>query len=464
MVPVKALTPTSGPVRIRLARLHAIGGVTTPPDTNPEGYLPPFGPTEIAAMLADGRAVTWESLQGADTVTTTTDGQGGTFRAFGVGQFQTIAARCPSGKYVIMNTGTYEVNQPDWGSVGAGAGAVRMPKQCAGIIGRNPPGKSWGNLLPTTQRTVIRVKPSTAPAVNVAPAWFQLGYSGSIRFDMANLHFEGTEQGFQTSGGTGVNPGSGNDGTSRKLFTNVYFWNQQPGCTMRDCFSTGWFGNNGAPPGETFGFEWYHSTGGKVSRVYADGRRANDSVIYGAVGFTFGNAIDCTLSDSWFHHNAFAGHVHFKTVRCHTFSMVLGDPADHVSNHVSVGRTKGDWLNHELTNGNEHTDLVLNCKSVGGADVAHITHSNGGNFVLTQWNTGATFTEITGNGTLKLVDPIWSNIIRGGRLGIETWVPYGGDPETIKPPNYPVVVRRSGALVPGVDWKYDSVGTWVTIQ
>lgn len=450
-------TPTPVQSKVRVSRLHGLVSVTAPPEVHPIGWLPPFGAAEIDALLSSGQAVLWSDLQtGADSVVNTTDAQGGTFRAYGAGVMNAILQRVPSGKYIIMDPGTYEANEPGW--TNGDNAALQVPKTCKGMIGRTPPGTGWADVKPTTARTVIRVKPLTAPAgANTAGAWFKCGYSGSIRSDYANIQWEGTEQGNQIPGGTG-GTGPGNDGHSRKNYTNFFSWTQAPGCTMRDCLSTGWFGNNGAPPGETFGFEWYHSTNGVISRAYADGRRANDNVIYGAVGWTFGNSVNCTLSECWFHHGAFAGLVHFQTANCKSYSSVLGHATEHTANHVSVGRTKGDWLNHERTTGNEHYNMVLNCVSVGGANVAQVTHS-GDSYVLTEG--GQTFS--TANGTLKMVNPKWIPNILGGALGIETWNPYGGAPETNQPPNYPVITNTAGNPIP-YRWKYDSAGTWTPVN
>lgn len=448
--------PLPPAVRTRVTRLHAIAGAVTPPTpVHPVGWLPVIDAAAITTMLGDGSAVLFSSLQtGTDSVTVTTDAQGGTFRAFGDNVFQNIVTRCPSGKKIVFDTGTYEVNRPNWDSVGAGAGAVRVPKTCAGFIGREPPGTSWANILPTTRRTTIRVKPNTAPALNAAGSWFQCGYSGSVRFDYANLHFEGTEQGNQDPAGTGVNAGPGNDGHSRKLFTNFFAWTQANGNTMRDCFSTGWFGNNGAPPGEVFGIEWYHSTNGILSRCAVDGRRELGGPIYASAGYTAGNSVNVIVSECWFHHTAHSALVHFQTANCKSYSTILGDPNDHTTNHISVGRTKGDWLNHEKTTGNLHVDMTLNCFSVGGAQVAHITHS-GDAYTLSEG--GANYT--TTNGTLEMVDPKYSNILFGGKLTYQTWIPYGGAPNAQLLSNPPITRTKAGVKIPA-KWDFN---TWIDI-
>lgn len=454
--PIPNPQPVAPSTAVRITRLRATAStvVAPPTPTNPLGWLPEVTAADITTMLTGthptfGQAVTFSSLQGADSVTTTTDADGGTVRQFAVGQFQTIITRCPAGKKIVFDAGVYEVNQPDWAAVGAGSGAVRVPKSCAGFIGRVPPCTdmkhgSWNNVRPTTQRTVIRVKANTSPLTNVPGGWFQVGYSGSVRADHANIHWEGTEQGLQTPDGGSIGQrGVTGAAPNRRIFTNVFYWTQADGNTMRDCFSTGWYGNNGAPPGETFGIEWYHSNNGKLSRVCTDGRRGPDNVIYGAVGLTFGNAVNCTVSECFFSRDAFSGLVFFQTANCKSYSCVLGEPTDHVSNHISVGRTKGDWLNHERTTGSEHYDMILNTFSVGGSQVAQVTHS-GDNYVLPR--NGVNYD--TTNGSLKMQNCTFQPILFGGQPAIETWGPaYGAGVSTINPPNRPMILNAAGVPV-----------------
>ncbi|MFA5387308.1 MAG: hypothetical protein WC322_02825, partial [Candidatus Paceibacterota bacterium] len=209
--------------------------------------------------------VTVESLIIAgDVISTTTEADGRTCFHFGVGKFQALVNRMPAGKWMTFPTGVFEVNETDWNiSSGYVPGAVRWPKTSPGAIGFCPPGTYWGDAHPL--RTTLRVKANTAPAVNVAGSWFQVGFSDSVQQHWANLHFEGTDQGVQTLANTGIDSGPGNNGYDRKIFTNFLGWNLVDGSTFRDILSTGAYGNNGAPPGESYLFQLYAS-GGQVLR------------------------------------------------------------------------------------------------------------------------------------------------------------------------------------------------------
>ncbi len=419
-----------------------------------EGYLPP-----ILARPSGTDYVRYEDLvQGGDSVTTSVVGSQ-TVRQFGDGVFQTIIERCPANKWITFPAGVFEINTPGWDAASgiAGSGACRWPKTSYGAIGNCPPGTSWDDLAPDNLRTVFRVKANTAPAQNVAGSWFQVGFTGSVKQSWANIHFEGTEQGMQVPGDTGNNSGPGNDGTSHRLFTNFFTWNMAADSEARDILSTGWFGNNGAPPGETFGFQWYYSSNGTLCRINTDGRRAAGGPCYGGAGITLGNNFNTVVRDSYAHHGYAAGLVFFQTVNCRSWGCTLGDKNDHTTNHVN-GQTHGDWLNHERTTGNIHTNIALDCYAVGRSQVEHVSHSNDTYTVNNQSQTGQ-----IANGTLRLVNPTNSQILFGGAgypPTFATWIPYWtGNSMTVA--NKPVVVESDGVTPIPAKWNYG--GTWYDI-
>jgi hypothetical protein len=411
-----------------------------------------------AALLATGNWVTFESLQQqSDVVTVTTDGQGGTFRAFGPGAFTTIADRVPTGKGIIFGTGTYEINTPGW--THGDSCAWQVPKWSIGAVGQTPPATtakaSWDNIKPTTQRTTIRIKPNTAPNVNWLGHSIKFGYSGSLRADFANLHIEGTDQGLQTSAGTSVNAGPGNDGTSPRLFNNFTGYNQADGCTMRDCLSTGWYGNNGAPPGECFGVAWDGSTGGKLARVCVDGRRAAGGPIYGAAGITFGTSLDCDATDCWSHHCQQAGFVMFQAARCTTHNLVLGDPADTTTKHVTFNNRKGDWFNHERTTACVNYGTTFNSVYIGSTG-GHLTHSND-HYTLSRSGQSIPID----NGWVGIVDPVsWTNLAFSGAFMIQSWQSSDtggayGNGNTMRSSNPPRFVIDDGRTPATPKWSFD---------
>lgn len=414
------------------------------------GYLPPF----LTRPTGTDHVRYEDLVQGGDAVTVTTVGTQPIYQ-FGAGVFQTIIERCPANKWMTFPAGVFEINSPGW-TIGDNA-ACQWPKTSYGAIGNCPPGTGWDDLAPDNQRTVFRVKANTAPNKNVAGAWFRIGYSGSVKQSWANIHFEGTDQGMQVSGDTGNNSGPGNDGTSRRLFTNAFFWNVADNSTARDILSTGNFGNNGAPPGETFGFQWYHSTNPVLCRIYVDGRRTAGGPIYSAAGITFGNTLGGILTDSWTHHNGQAGVVFFQTANCVSYGCRLGDPSDHTTNHVN-GSTNGDWLNHERTTGNVHTDMDLHVYSVGKSQREHISHSND------SWTLSRSGQNIpVDNGTVRFVNQTHSQILFGGSgypLTIATWVPYWTG-NTMQSSNGPSIVAADGVTPVAVKWNFG--GTWMDV-
>lgn len=410
----------------------------------PAGSLPVF----------DGRPdgpeyVRWEDLvQSSDEIGIQTIGTQ-LVRTFEPGGFQTVIARCPRGKIVTFPAGVFEINQPGWNA--GDEAACQWPKSSGGAIGNVPPGASWGSIAPDALRTVFRVKANTAPQKNVAGKWFRVGYSGSVAQTWANIHFEGTDQGNQSSRGTSLASGPGNDGTSLRVFTNVFFYKMENGSTARDLLSTGWFGNNGAPPGETFGIQWYHSTRGILCRCSTDGRRSAGGPMYGAVGITLGNALECVMVDCKSYFNGQAGLVLYQSVNCRTYNTILGSALTRSTNHVN-GSTRGSWLNHERTSGTEHYNISLRTYAVGRAQVVHVTHS-GDDWVLHRDGTWP-----TANGSLKLINPSYSKVLFGGKLTYGTWGPnYGSARATISNSNPPITRTSGGGKVPAM-WDFE--GTW----
>lgn len=440
------------------ALLQGGGPPSPPPPPPPTDTLPSLDPNQL---LASGNWVTFESLmQAGDTVTVTTDAQGGTFRAFDPGVFTTVADRVPPGKGIIFGTGTYEINTPGW-THGDNA-AWQISKQCIGVVGQTPPGSSWDNILPTTQRTTLRIKPNTgSTSKNWLGQAIRFGYSGSLRADFANLHIEGTDQGLQTSAAMSISPGPGNDGTSPRLYSNFFGYNQADGCTMRDCLSTGWSGNNGAPPGETFGVSWFGSTGGKLHRVNVDGRRAAGGPIYGSAGITFGSSLDCEATDCYAHHCQQAAFVNFQAVQCNTYGLVLGDPKDTTTVHATMKNRKGDWFNHERTTQCVNYRTTFNSVYIGTTGV-HLTHSND------SWTLSRSGQSIPiNNGWVGIVDPVsWTNLGFSGAFMIQTWQASDtggsyGNGNTMRSSNPPRFVIDDGRAVPNPKWSFDT--SWFTV-
>jgi hypothetical protein len=440
----------------------ALGVPITPPDPVP-GTLTAWTTRPVGSDY-----VTIESLiQAGDVASTSTEPDGRTCWHFAAGKFQALVNRLPDGKTMTFPTGVFEVNEPDWHiSSGYVPGAVRWPKTSPGAIGYCPPGTHWGDANPL--RTTIRVKTATAPAVNVAGSWFQVGFSGSVAQHWANLHFEGTDQGTQTAGNTGTNSGPGNNGYDRRIYTNFLAWNVAAGSTFRDILSTGAYGNNGAPPGESFLFQVYGGgsqviTDITMCRVCGDGRRSTtDTHCYPAAGITYGNAVGCVMTDCHVRHVSRAGFVWFQTALCETYDCDSGirtSAADNVyhdelnSSGVQTDvATHGDWWNHERTTGTIHTRPGFGCFPKGTTDV-HCSHS-GDSYVVTDSSSGSSWP--TANGSLTIADPTYISPIFGdGLWTCMSWGPtYGSNPATTTTP--PVFTRNGAAA----KYRWNQYGTW----
>ncbi|WP_439593872.1 hypothetical protein [Microbacterium sp.] len=446
-------------------------------EVHPEGWRPRI---DVDALLASGNWVTFESLlTSSDSVVKSKDKDGGVFRAFAPMQFSSIADRAKDKGIVLgrsadgkrIEAGTYELNEPGWpnpkGAVTPDAAAYRLPKGSYGLVADGYEfGHGWDDFKPTTERTVVRVKEYTAPERNVLGGWLKAGYSGSRKgLLIGGFHVEGTEQGLQMASGGDIGAfGVTGQSNLHRIFTNLFVYNAQDDVIVQDIVSTGWSGTHGAPPGESFPVQVYmQGVRGSAWRIYTDGRREKGGPIYGAAGLTVGNAYQFVVGDTWGHHSGQAGFVAYQSIDCRTENLHVGDPSDHETRHVGqiqggkwTTETQGDWLNHERTSGWVHNNPVLDVYAVGRPQREHVSHS-GDAFTITRGGKALS----AANGTLTLRNPRWSNIIRGGRLGIGTWVPYSGKlANSIEITNPPLVVDTDGKNLP-FDWNH---GGWKKVD
>jgi hypothetical protein len=352
---------------------------------------------------------------------------------------------------ITMPPGVFET-KVQWGKAPLVSGSVpsdaalRLPKICRGIWG------SGKGALGSTAGTVIRVTPNTCRSKSEGGSWFQGGGSGSGSFTLKNVHFEGTDQGRQTV----KESRPGLDGTSPKLFTNVFLYNYGGAVLVEDVLVTGWYGNNGAPPGETFGLQIYGCHNHVMRRVEADGRREPGGLAYGAVGLTSGSCVGSVWYDCWSHHSNAKTYamVFFQNFNCKTYNCRLGSESDGADGYGEFGYNGGGF-NQERVAGAEHHNMKIYMNRKVGDKGVHFNHSSD------SW--GATYQGVARNcvnGTTKIIDATWNSIWgkTGNPMFVSTWIPYGGNANEI---NISPEVIKAGKNVP-FQWIYGGKHLTVT--
>jgi hypothetical protein len=341
-------------------------------------------------------------------------------------------ARLTTPKIVTMPPGLFETKVA-WGKApyydGAATpqypSAFRPPKVCRGIIGSGRGGAVGSN---DPNQTTIRVTPMTCMSASEGGSWFQVGGSGSGDWTMKNLRIEGTEQGMQT---TDENRPGIEGPTTHKLFTNYFQSNQDGPVLIENVFTSGWYGNNGAPPGETFGIQVYQCDGHILRNVETDGRRAIGGPSYGAVGITAGNSHNAEWHNCWSHHaNAKTYHqVFFQTAGCKTYDCRLGDSSD-LDGTGEYNGYNGGGFNQERAMLSEHYRMDIYSNRKLGDKGVHFNHSS--DAYSRTFDDGTTFSIPTHMST-KIIDSTWFN--HWGKAGnpmyISTWIPYGGNANAI---------------------------------
>lgn len=320
-------------------------------------------------------------------------------------------ARCTPGKIITFPEGRFEMS--DFTDLNDGyLTAITIPKKCKGIWG------SGQGSLGSSDGTVFTMKPNTSTKKSLVPAQdnstpVQMRLMKQTGADYAGVfkHFrvEGTEQGH--------------------IYHDFTLYNPKSGTLVEDILVTGWYGNNGAPPGETFGLEIHGGNNHILRRVEGDGRRIVGGPSYGAVPITIQNSVGTKLYDCFGHHAVAANLVLFQTFDVETFGLILGDRSTQDGPGGIDGWNDG-WLNHERTAGTiHHSPRIFKYPRGRGAGV-NISHSNDG------WGTSAydgVQRSVT-DGSLTIIDPVFTNLQGNGRLYIQSWNPYWTGDTMVTPP------------------------------
>lgn len=201
-----------------------------------------------------------------------------------------------------------------------------------------------------------------------------------------------------------------------------------------DVLVTGWDGDAGAPPGETYGLAVNGPGQHALLRVEADGRRTKEGEVFGAMGITMQNTVGAVLTDCKAHHTRAAGFVAFQSFDG-TLKRFACDARIDEDRRVGNGS-----YNFERTGG----WILKDCTFTGRPRKVHVTHSND-SWTLTRG--GRTYS--TSDGKLTIVNPTYNDLWGNNHLMIQSWTPYwNGD--TIR--TAPLVVKSDGKTLVRYSW------------
>jgi hypothetical protein len=365
------------------------------------------------------------------------------------------------GAIVTMDPGVYMTGATRlWGKAPLVSGTV--PAAAAFTVPRPYCRGIWGSgqgSLGTNDGTVIKVSPLTCRSRSEGGHWFNAGGSTSNGFVLKNVQVAGTDQGLQTEGGGGP----GYDGVSSKLFTNFFAYNIAgavpsnlvEGRTnipvlIEDCLFTGSYGNNGAPPGETFNCQVYGSDRHIIRRCESDGRRTVGGPSYGAVGFTSGSTSLAEWDTLWAHHcNARTyAYVYFQAWACKARNIYCGDPSDQDGYGEFQGYNGGGfnlensgmceiWIGDGAPYPGRADDVPWYINRHLGDKGIHTNHS-GGPYTATRLGNNYDMSNPAQSWLKIHATPYnggrpWSNIWgeSQNRHYVSTWIPYGTGPNVI---------------------------------
>ena len=278
---------------------------------------------------------------------------------------------------------------------------IAVPKICRGIVG------SGRGTLGGSTGTVFTMKPGSSTKGSgardssgrlyvpkqddVTPC--QLGVLKQIDQSGPSVwaHFQvaGTEQGH--------------------LFSGFQVYNTAGANFFGDILVTGWDGNAGAPPGETWALAVSGPGRHRLAGVEADGRRKPGGEVFGAMGITAQNTVGVNLDSCYSHHCRAASFVAFQSVDG-TMTNCVADarvPADKALGNGS--------MNFERTAGWR----LIDCKFTGRQRKTHITHSND-SWALNQGGQQYSVKD----GALTLVNPIFNDLWGNNMLTMQSWTPY----------------------------------------
>lgn len=310
-------------------------------------------------------------------------------------------------KIVTFPEGRFEVS--DFSS--ATQCAIEVPSICRGIVG------SGRGTLGGSRGTVFAIRPWSStkgngardssgrlfvpPQDNSTPCQLNVLKQVNQRASAVwkNFQVAGTEQGH--------------------IFSAMQVHNTSGGNVFEDLLINGWFGDNGAPPGETSALAVAGAGLHTVTRVEADGRRAPGGEIYGAMGLTFQSTAGAVFRDCYTHHMRAANYVMYQSVDGYMINCT-SDAASAGSKGIGNG-----GINLERTAG----WTLVNPTIIGRPNKVHLSHSND------NWTLDASgVRKSINNGSLKIVQPTYNDLWGDRLLYVQSWSPYGnGDTQSTAP-------------------------------
>ena len=302
---------------------------------------------------------------------------------------------------------------------------ITIPPVCQGIVGS---GKGY---LGGASGTIFTIKPNSSTAVGKGWIPTQSGQATQVNVmkHYPNQPGPKTYQNFQVAG-----TAQGHVFHCMQVFGTLDVLN------FTDVLLTGWEGDSGAPPGETFGLQVSGVGAHSITRLEADGRRTPGGQVFGATGLTFQKCVGARFTKCNVHH-----------CRASTYAFYNSANNDMVDCIADATVTGGEAIKQGSVNLEAFTATrLIRPTVIGRVGWPHITASSDQG---TLTRDGVTWS--FASGTLEIVDPV-NNVTVGGssRLCVQTWDPYSRGPDTVGvstykyPADAPSVHKADGTPVP----------------
>ena len=299
---------------------------------------------------------------------------------------------------------------------------IGLPKWCRGIVGsgKGALGAEVGTIFSMKERSSTTAS-AVPPQDNVTPIpQYMMKASSPLHpMQFSDFHLEGTEQGH--------------------IFGGLQVFNAKPGTRFTDILVTGWAGDNGAPPGETFGLTSGGQRDIRFLRCEADGRREVGGQAFGAAGMTLQGTAQSEMRDCVSHYVRASPAVFYLAFDSRMVGCVFD--ASTVPATEGVGNGSAPAVNLERSGDISIIDCTLLGRlSTNGQGGVNISHSNDS---ATRVIEGESYSAV--DGLLTVRNPTFNALWGNGMLYIQSFTPYGSGDTQTTPPR---VLRSDGANLP----------------